>query len=77
MELYHNLLYGRPYSTVIELRWRGVQRPRVVQVRRKFHTKGGNKTLVWGPPHEYMPRGKYDCGTGSLFMNTVCRSAAW
>ncbi|KAG1677557.1 hypothetical protein FOA52_014455 [Chlamydomonas sp. UWO 241] len=45
MELYHNLLYGRPYATVVELRWRGCHKPAIVQVRRKVHREGWRPEL--------------------------------
>lgn len=35
LELFYNHLYGRPYSTLIHLRWRGLGSPRTVEVLRK------------------------------------------
>ncbi|GAX81475.1 hypothetical protein CEUSTIGMA_g8904.t1 [Chlamydomonas eustigma] len=40
LELYHNLLYGRPYSTQMRLRWRGFAEPNAVQVQRKVYQEG-------------------------------------
>ncbi|GLI60748.1 hypothetical protein VaNZ11_002977 [Volvox africanus] len=40
LELYHNLLYGRPYSTTLQLRWYGSRVPETIDVIRQVHREG-------------------------------------
>lgn len=40
LEMYHSLLYGRPYCSVVRLRWRGMGSPSMVQVQRKTYKEG-------------------------------------
>ncbi|KAG2487916.1 hypothetical protein HYH03_013496 [Edaphochlamys debaryana] len=40
LELYHTLLYGRPYTTTLQLRWYGSRIPDTVQVLRQVHVEG-------------------------------------
>ncbi len=40
LELYHSLLYGRPYATTLQLRWYGSHVPETVEVIRQVHREG-------------------------------------
>ncbi|EFJ45121.1 hypothetical protein VOLCADRAFT_94637, partial [Volvox carteri f. nagariensis] len=40
LELYHNLLYGRPYATTLQLRWYGSRVPETIDVIRQVHREG-------------------------------------
>ncbi len=40
LELYHNLLYGRPYSTTLQVRWYGSRVPETVDIIRQVHREG-------------------------------------
>lgn len=40
LEMYHSLLYGRPYCSIVRLRWRGMGSPTMVQVQRKTYKEG-------------------------------------